>query len=63
MNETSAHAADVCDRCHRPVHLVTGTDHGKSWSGWSHDEVADEVFCGLVMRVPVRFEQARKAGR
>jgi hypothetical protein len=33
---------DVCDRCHMPV--IQNTD-GK----WEHAEVADAMFCTLVM--------------
>jgi hypothetical protein len=54
---------DVCSRCLRPVHLATGTDHGQPWQSWTHDHVADDVFCGLVMRAPERVEQARKAAQ
>jgi hypothetical protein len=63
MNETNAQAPDVCGRCHQPVHLVTGTDHGEPWQGWTHDHIADEVFCDLVMGAPERVEQARKDGQ
>lgn len=46
--------ADVCDRCHQPA--VQNAD-GK----WVHAEVADAVFCGLVMRAPDRVRERAQA--
>lgn len=46
---------DVCDKCHQPVHQVTGTSNGEPWESWHHDSVADDVFCGLVMRAADRL--------
>ena len=37
---------DVCDRCERPVIEADGR--------WVHAEIADAVFCDLVMRAPER---------
>jgi hypothetical protein len=39
---------DVCVRCLRPVHLVTGTDNGEPWSSWQHDALIDEINCPLL---------------
>jgi hypothetical protein len=46
---------DICDRCHCPVYLATGTDQGEPWESWQHVAVADDVFCGLVMRAADRL--------
>jgi hypothetical protein len=46
--------ADVCEACGFGVHLVTDRDNGEPWQGWQHESVADEIFCGLVMRAGER---------
>jgi hypothetical protein len=45
---------DVCDRCNQPVRLVTGHENGQPWQSWNHAEIADDVFCGLVMHAADR---------
>ena len=45
----------ACDRCGRPV--VQTAD-----SEWAHAEIADALFCSLVMRAPERVAKAGDDG-
>jgi hypothetical protein len=45
---------DVCDRCGRPVHAAA-PDTDPDAARWYHNEVADDVFCGLVMHAADRL--------
>jgi hypothetical protein len=47
-------AANVCDRCHMPVHQAAA-DADPDAARWYHDSIADDVFCGLVMHAADRL--------
>ena len=46
----------VCDRCGQPAHQAA-PDTDPQAAKWYHDHIADDVFCGLVMRAAERLPQ------
>ena len=46
-------ASEVCVRCHQPVHIAA-PDADPDAARWYHNEIADDVFCGVVMHAADR---------
>ena len=53
-DQPAAPPANVCDRCGYGVHQTTDPAPAEGDAKWYHDSIADDIFCGIVMRAADR---------